>query len=65
MKYLLIALGAMFFQQTFVALARSLPAVIAPAIITDLRIAPAWIGVYFGITAAASLTDHHCRRPAH
>ena len=55
MKYLLIALGAMFFQQTFVALARSLPAVIAPAIITDLRIAPAWIGVYFGITAAASL----------
>ncbi len=45
----------MFLQQTFVALGRSLPAVIAPAIITDLRIAPAWIGVYFGVTAAASL----------
>lgn len=45
----------MFLQQTFVALARSLPAVIAPAIISDLRIAPAWVGVYFGLTAAASL----------
>ncbi len=48
-------MGAMFLQQTFVALGRSLPAVIAPAIITDLRIAPAWIGIYFGITAFASL----------
>jgi MFS family permease len=45
----------MFLQQTFVSLGRSLPAVIAPAIITDLNIAPAWIGVYFGVTAAASL----------
>lgn len=45
----------MFLQQTFIALGRSLPAVIAPAIITDLRIAPAWIGVYFGLSAAASL----------
>ncbi len=45
----------MFFQQTFAALGRSLPAVIAPAIITDLKFSPAWIGVYFGLTAAASL----------
>jgi len=45
----------MFFQQTFVALGRALPAVIAPAILTDLRIDPAWVGVYFGLTAAASL----------
>src|SRR5215213_10806771 len=45
----------MFFQQTFVALGRALPAVIAPAIIADLRIQPAWIGIYFGLTAAASL----------
>lgn len=45
----------MFWQQTFVSLGRSLPAVIAPAIITDLRLAPAWVGVYFGLTAAASL----------
>jgi MFS family permease len=45
----------MFLQQTFVALGRALPAVIAPAIITDLNIDPAWIGIYFGLTAAASL----------
>src|SRR5205085_1907071 len=45
----------MFLQQTFVALGRALPAVIAPAIISDLRIVPAWIGVYFGLTSAASL----------
>ena len=55
MNHLLLALGAMFLQQTFAALARALPAVIAPAIITDLRIDPAWIGIYFGLTAAASL----------
>ena len=45
----------MFLQQTFVALGRALPAVIAPAIIADLRIDPAWIGIYFGLTAFASL----------
>ena len=55
MNQLLLALSSMFLQQTFVALSRSLPAVIAPAIIADLRIAPAWVGVYFGLTAAASL----------
>jgi len=45
----------MFLQQTFVALGRALPAVIAPAIIADLRIDAAWIGIYFALTAAASL----------
>ncbi|OGA03067.1 MAG: hypothetical protein A2W68_07710 [Betaproteobacteria bacterium RIFCSPLOWO2_02_64_14] len=55
MNHLLLALGAMFLQQTFVALGRALPAVIAPAIITDLNIDAAWIGVYFGLTALASL----------
>ncbi|MCI3950656.1 MAG: transporter [Burkholderiales bacterium] len=55
MNQLLLALGSMFLQQTFVALGRALPAVIAPAIITDLRIDPVWVGVYFGLTAAASL----------
>jgi len=55
MHHLLLALGAMFFQQTFVALGRALPAVIAPAIIEDLRLEPAWIGVYFGLMALASL----------
>jgi MFS family permease len=54
-NHLLLALGAMFFQQTFIALSRALPAVIAPAIITDLRIDAAWIGIYFGLTASASL----------
>jgi MFS family permease len=54
-NHLLLALGAMFLQQTFIALGRALPAVIAPAIITDLRIDAAWIGIYFGLTAAASL----------
>jgi MFS family permease len=52
---LLVALVAMFLQQTFVALGRALPAVIAPAIISDLKIDAAWIGIYFGLTAAASL----------
>ena len=52
---LIFATVVMFFQQTFVALGRALPAVIAPAIISDLAMAPAWVGVYFGITAAASL----------
>src|SRR5689334_19482349 len=52
---LLLALSAMFIQQTFVALGRALPAVIAPAIITDLRIDAAWVAVYFVPTAAASL----------
>ena len=52
---LFLALGAMFLQQTFVALGRALPAVIAPAIITDLHIDAAWIGVYFGLNAFAAL----------
>jgi len=46
----------MFFQQTFVALGRALPAVIAPAIIADRHFSPAWIGMYFAITACAAFT---------
>ena len=42
-------------QQTFVSIVRALPAVIAPAIIADLLIDPAWIGLYFGLTAIAAL----------
>ena len=45
----------MFVQQTFIALSRALPAVIAPAIITDLSVGAFWVGIYFGLTAAASL----------
>jgi MFS family permease len=52
---LALALGAMFVQQTFAAIGRSLPSVIAPAIMDDLAIDHAWLGVYVGISAAASL----------
>ncbi len=45
----------MFLQQTWIALARALPAVIAPAILADLRIDATWIGIYFALTATASL----------
>lgn len=45
----------MFVQQTFVALGRALPAVIAPTIIADLRMDAAWIGVYFGLMALSAL----------
>lgn len=55
MNLLLLALGAMFFQQTFAALGRNLPPIIAPAILADLQLDPAWIGVYVGLTAAAAL----------
>ena len=51
MKIILLALGAMFLQQTFVAGGRILPAVVAPAIIADLSFDPAWVGAYFGLTA--------------
>ena len=54
-NHLKLALGAMFLQQTFIALGKSLPAVIAPAIILDMQLAPSWIGIYFGLTAVAAL----------
>ncbi|MCE9640868.1 MAG: MFS transporter [Betaproteobacteria bacterium] len=54
-EHLKLALGTMFLQQTFISLGKSLPAVIAPAIILDLHLAPAWIGIYFGLTAVAAL----------
>jgi MFS family permease len=55
MRHLLLALGAMFFQQTCAALGRALPAVIAPSIIADLGIDAVWIGVYFGLIALSAL----------
>lgn len=55
MKWLLLALGSMFMQQTFIALGKVLPAVVAPAIFDDLQIDPAWLGIYFAISAAAAL----------
>jgi len=52
---LLLALSAMFMQQSFASLGRSLPPIIAPAIIADLELDPAWLGLYVGIAAAAAL----------
>jgi cyanate permease len=54
-RLLLLALGAMFLQQTFAALGRNLPSVIAPAILDDLVLDPALVGIYVGIASAASL----------
>ena len=52
---LLLALGAMFVQQTFAAIGRNMPSVIAPAIIGDLGLDAAWLGVYVGVAAASAL----------
>ncbi|MBR0664795.1 hypothetical protein GXW71_10575 [Roseomonas hellenica] len=54
-RLMLLALGAMFVQQTFASLGRSLPTVIAPAIISDLRLDAAWVGVYVSLIAVSAL----------
>src|SRR6266481_4237439 len=50
---MLIALGAMFVQQTFASVGKTLPAVVAPLVIAELHADPAWVGVYYGLSAAA------------
>ncbi|MDC1383343.1 MFS transporter [Candidatus Puniceispirillum sp.] len=55
MQWLLLALGSMFVQQSFVTFGKVLPAVLAPVIFSELRFDPSWLGVYVGIMAAASL----------
>jgi len=52
---MLTALVAMFVQQTFASVGKTLPAVIAPLVIAELPADPAWVGVYYGISAGASL----------
>ena len=52
---MLIALAAMFLQQTFASVGKVLPAVLAPPVIAELHADPAWVGVYYGVSAAASL----------
>src|ERR1700692_1523195 len=52
---MLIALGAMFVQQTFASVGKTLPAVVAPLVIAEFDADPAWVGVYYGVSAAASL----------
>jgi len=45
----------MFMQQTFASVGKTLPAVVAPLVITELHADPAWIGIYYGLAAAAAL----------
>ncbi len=52
---MLLALGAMSVQQTFATVGRGLPPVIAPAVVADLAIEPAWLGVYVALAAVGSL----------
>src|SRR3984893_18760209 len=52
---MLTALLAMFVQQTFASVGKVLPAVVAPLVIAELHADPAWVGVYYGLSAAASL----------
>ena len=49
---MLIALAAMFLQQLSASVGKVLPAVIAPLVIAELHADPAWVGVYYGVSAA-------------
>ena len=52
---MLIAVVAMFLQQTCGSIGRVLPAVLAPLIIAELHADPSWVGVYFALVAIAAL----------
>src|ERR1043165_2425237 len=52
---MMIAVLAMFSQQTCGSVGRVLPAVLAPLIILELNADPSWVGVYYGLTAFAGL----------
>jgi hypothetical protein len=52
---MLIAVVAMFLQQTCGSIGRVLPAVLAPLIILELHADASWVGVYFGLVAIAAL----------
>jgi MFS family permease len=52
---MLLALGAMSVQQTFATIGRGLPPVIAPAVVADLGVDPALLGVYVALAAVGSL----------
>jgi hypothetical protein len=52
---MMIAVLAMFLQQTCGSVGRVLPAVLAPLIILELHADPSWVGVYFGLVAIAAL----------
>ncbi|MFC7477691.1 MFS transporter [Dankookia sp. GCM10030260] len=55
LRLLLLALGAMFAQQTFASVGRGLPSVVAPEVIEELALDPAWYGIYVSLAALASL----------
>ena len=55
LTHMLIAVAAMFLQQTCGSIARALPAVLAPLIIAELHADAAWVGIYFSLTALAGL----------
>jgi Major Facilitator Superfamily len=52
---MVIAVVAMFLQQTCGSVGRVLPAVLAPLILLELHADPSWVGVYFGLVAIAAL----------
>jgi MFS family permease len=52
---MMIAVTAMFLQQTCGSVGRVLPAVLAPLIIVELHADPSWVGIYFGLVAIAAL----------
>ena len=52
---MLVAVVAMFLQQTCGSIGRVLPAVLAPLIILELHADPSWVGVYFALVAIAAL----------
>src|SRR5215218_3797102 len=52
---MLVALVAMFGQQTFASVGKTLPAIVAPLVLAELGADAAWVGIYFGLAAAASL----------
>ena len=52
---MLVALAAMFGQQTFASVGKTLPAIVAPLVLAELGADAAWVGIYFGLAAAASL----------
>jgi len=52
---MVIAVVAMFLQQTCGSVGRVLPAVLAPLIIRELHADASWVGMYFGVVAVAAL----------
>src|ERR1044071_8547584 len=52
---MLVALVAMFGQHSFASVGKTLAAIVAPLVLAELGADAAWVGVYFGFSAAASL----------